>query len=40
MFIFRADRLVLGNQLARSSLGKTVSPVLSTPWLPGFLVQV
>jgi hypothetical protein len=32
MYIFRADHLVLDNQLVCSSLGKTISPPLSIPY--------
>lgn len=32
--VFRADRLVLCNQSVCSSLGKTMSPTLSLPYLP------
>lgn len=34
MFAIRADNLVLENQLVYSSVGNTISPTLSIPWLP------
>lgn len=34
MLAIRADNLILDNQLVWSSVGNTISPTLSIPWLP------
>ena len=34
LYLFMADHLVLDNQLMCSSLGKTLSTILSSPWPP------